>query len=179
MRILQQKQGQGFGAENSEAAGPRLRFNMEENMVKITIPLPEDNLARAATESVWAEPEGDGTYKVKNVPFFAKGISCNDVVQAEPQDGALVFKKIVRRGGHSTYRIYSKSDRRSPEVLSVLQTLEKMHCDIEPATDKIVGVDVLPEADIYRVYQVLEDAERSGTFDFQEGYCGHPLKPKL
>jgi len=49
-------------------------------MVKITVPLPEGNLAGAATESVWAEPQGDGTYKVRNVPFYAKGISCEDIV---------------------------------------------------------------------------------------------------
>jgi len=151
---------------------------MEENLVKITIPLPKDNAAGADTESVWAEPQGDGTYKIKNVPFYAKGTSCEDVVEAEPQNGNLVFKRVVRHSGHSTYRIYAKTDRRSSEVMNVLQALEKMHSDIEPATDKIVGVDVLPEADIYAVYQVLDDAERAGILEFQEGHCGHPLRPK-
>lgn len=150
--------------------------SMEENMVKIKIPLPEDNLAGADTESVWAEPQGDGTYKIKNVPFYAKGISCEDVVEAEPQDEALVFKRVVRHNGHSTYQIYASGGRTAPDVLVLIGTLQKMHCDIEPATDKLVGVDVLPEADIYKVYETLEDAERNGKIDFQEGHCGHPLR---
>lgn len=145
-------------------------------MVKITIPLPKDNVARAATESVWAEPEGYGTYKIKNVPFYAKGISCEDIVRAEPQDGNLVFRGVVRHNGHSTYRIYAPSGRTSPEVESLIGVLQQMHCEIEPATDKLVGVDVLPEADIYKVYETLADAERKGSIGFQEGHCGHPLK---
>src|SRR5205809_1639788 len=113
---------------------------MEEGLVKITIPLPKDNLAGADTESVWAEPQGDGTYKIKNVPFYAKGISCEDVVEAEPQDETLVFKRIVRHSGHSTYQIYASGGRTAPDVLALIGTLQKMHCDIEPATDKLVGV---------------------------------------
>ena len=60
--------------------------------------------------------------------------------------------------------------------MKVLQTLEKMHCEMEPATDTIVNVDVLPEADIYAVYKVLDDAEKEGVLEFQEGHCGHLLK---
>jgi len=149
---------------------------MDENMVKITIPLPEDNLAGAATESVWASPQEGNTYQIKNVPFYAKGISCEDLVDAEPLENALMFKRVVRHNGHSTYRIYAKSTRQSPEVMKVLKSLENMHCEMEPATDKLVGVDVLPEADIYAVYQVLDDAERNGILDFQEGHCGHRLR---
>jgi hypothetical protein len=149
---------------------------MAENMVKVTIPLPEDNLAGAASESVWAEPQGDGTYRVKNVPFYAKGISFDDLVKAEPKDDVLMFKGVVRRSGHSTYRIFANDGRTAPDVVALVETLKKMHCDIEPATDKLVGVDVLPEADIHKVYATLEEAERAGKIDFQEGHCGHVLR---
>jgi Domain of unknown function (DUF4265) len=149
---------------------------MKENMVKITIPLPPDNLASAATESVWAEPQGAGTYKIKNIPFYALGVSYDDTVEAEPHDGTLVFKRVVRHNGHSTYRIYAPNGRATPDIRSLVAKLQQMHCDIEPATDKLVGVDVLPEADIYKVYEVLADAERNGKIDFQEGHCGHPLR---
>lgn len=149
---------------------------MAEKMVKITIPLPEDNLAGAATESVWAEPQADGTYRVRNVPFYAKGISYDDIVEATPKEGVLAFERVVHHSGHSTYRIYASGGRTAPDVVALVETLKKMHCDIEPATDKLVGVDVLPEADIYRVYATLEEAERAGKIDFQEGHCGHPLR---
>jgi hypothetical protein len=152
------------------------RIKRPKDMVKITIPLPPDNLAGAATESVWADPQPDGTYKVKNVPFYAKGISYDDIVDAAPKDGVLTFSRVVQHRGHSTYRIYANHGRTTPDVVALIEALREMHCDIEPATDNLLGVDVLPEADIYKVYATLEAAERAGKIDFQEGHCGHILR---
>jgi hypothetical protein len=149
---------------------------MEENLVKIKLPLPPNDPSGGEAEWVWAEPEGNNMYVLKNVPTFVKGLSYGDVVKTRIEDDVPVFEDVVRRGGHSTYRIYANSDRRTPEVMKVIQTLEKMHSEMENATDKIVNVDVLPEADIYAVYQVLDDAERAGILQFEEGHCGHPLR---
>jgi Domain of unknown function (DUF4265) len=151
----------------------------EAHMTKIKIPLPPNDPSGGDSESVWADSGQNGTFILRNVPIFAKGLSYGDTVKTKTEDGIPVFEDVVQRGGHSTYRIYSKSDRQSPEVLDVLRTLKKLHCDIEPATDKIVGLDVLPGADIYEVYRVLDDAEQAGILEFQEGHCGHPLKPTV
>jgi hypothetical protein len=148
----------------------------EVNMVKIRIALSEENLAGAEAEWVWVEPQGDGTYVLKNAPFYANELSCEDIVRAEPEEGHLAFKGVVRRGGHSTYRIYANVGRTTPDVIALLETLQSMPCDIERATDKLVGVDVLPEADVYKVYEILAESERAGIIDFQEGHCGHPLR---
>jgi hypothetical protein len=150
----------------------------EQNMVKIKIPLPKNGPSGGEAEWLWAERAGEDTFVVRNVPTFVYGLSYGDTVRAKPEDGVFVFDRVVQRGGHSTYRAYAKSDRRSPEMVAVLQTLEKVHCDIEPATNRIVGLDVLPEADIYQVYRILEDAERSGVLEFEEGHCGHPLRAR-
>lgn len=148
----------------------------EEKMVKIKVPLPANDASGGDAEWVWAEPAGDEEFVVRNVPTFVYGLSYGDRVGAKSEGDVLVFHGVIQRGGHSTYRVYAKSDRKSPQVMSVLQALEKMHCDIEPATDKIVGIDVLPEADIYGVYRVLQEADRAGILEFDEGYCGHPVK---
>ena len=149
---------------------------MDANLVKIKIPLPPNDPSGGEAEWVWAEPEGNNLFALKNVPTFVKGLSYGDVVKTRNEEGVPVFQDVVRRGGHSTYRIYARSDRKNPEVVKVIWTLEGMHCEMENATDKIVGVDVLPEADIYAVYDVLEDAENAGLLEFEEGHCGHPLK---
>jgi hypothetical protein len=147
----------------------------KENRIKIKIPLPANDASGGEAEWVWADPAGNDTFVVRNVPTFVYGLSYGDTVRAKREDDVPVFEGVVQRGGHSTYRVYAKSDRKSPQVMSVLQTLEKMHCDLDPATNKIVGIDVLPEADIYEVYRVLEEAERTGVLEFEEGHCGHPL----
>ena len=145
-------------------------------MVKIKIPLPDDNLAGAEAEWIWAEPADNGIYVVGNIPFYAKGISCEDKIKATPQGDILVFDAVSQHSGHSTYRVYAKDWRTAAGVAPLLETLRGMRCDIEIATDNLVGVDVLPEADIYEVYGTLEDADRAGIIDFDEGHCGHSLK---
>jgi hypothetical protein len=122
------------------------------------------HLAGADAEWVWAEPQDDGTYAIKNVPFYAQGISCEDIVRADRQAGVLLFKGVARHGGHSAYRIYAEAGRKAADVAALLGTLRSMHCDIEPATDKLVGVDVLPEADIYEVYPCEPRARRDNRF---------------
>ena len=148
---------------------------MENNLVKVKVPLPANDPSGGEAEWVWASPENNDVFILRSVPTFAKGLSYGDAMQVRKEGDVPVFDHVVRRGGHSTYRIYAKSDRRNPEVMEVIKKLENMHCDIEPATDRIVGIDVLPEADIYKVYEVLEDADRNGVLEFQEGHCGHPL----
>jgi hypothetical protein len=145
-------------------------------MVKITISLSGDNLAGATSESLWAGPQNNGQYILKNVPFYAKGLSCDDLVEAEQSGGNLLFKRVLQHNGHSTYRVYARQGRTAPEVLDLLEKLRGIHCDVEPPTDKLVGIDVLPQADVYKVYTALSEAEQAGMIDFQEGHCGHPLK---
>lgn len=145
-------------------------------MVKIKIPLPADTTFGGESESVWAEEVEPGLFRIKNVPFFAKGLSFDDLVLAEEQNGELTFKDVARHSGHSTYRIFASQGRHRPEVVALLERLGEMHCTYEPATGKLVGIDVQPEADIYQVYATLEEAEKNGVADFDEGHCGHTLR---
>lgn len=144
--------------------------------VKIKIPLSGDNLMNADAEWVWAEPRDDGNYTIANVPFLAMGLSYNDVVEAELNDGALIFKGVVQHCGHSTYRIYASAGRSNPAVCALLDRIHRMNCDIEPATEKLLAIDVLPGADIHSIYAVLSDAEEAGVIGFEEGHCGHPMR---
>jgi len=112
-------------------------------------------------------------------PFYAKGVSFNDRVRVEEVDGVLNMCGVESRGGHSTYRIFAKRGITNERVQSLLKKLKELHCDIEGATDKLIAVDVLPHADIYRVYGASEDAQKANIIDFEEGHCGHQLRSKI
>jgi hypothetical protein len=53
------------------------------------------------TESMWAEKLGDNLYALRNVPFYARGLSYDDRVQTEIRDELRQVVKVVDRGGHS------------------------------------------------------------------------------
>ncbi|HET9182933.1 MAG TPA: DUF4265 domain-containing protein [Candidatus Angelobacter sp.] len=63
------------------------------------------------TETVWANPVGQGRFRILSNPFFSFGVSADDVVTAEEADGILKFQQVVARGGHSSYRVYLQGDR--------------------------------------------------------------------
>src|ERR1051326_1567993 len=145
-------------------------------MVKIRIPLPERDASGANAEWLWAAPIGNNTYALRNIPIFVFGLSYDDVVVAEPEGENLAFRRVIGRGGHSTYRTYSKPNRHDPKVIYLLEQVFRLGCDLEPATGRIVGVDVLPKTDGHAVYAALQKAEDAGILEFEEGHCGHPLR---
>jgi hypothetical protein len=133
---------------------------LEGQLTKIKIPLPPGDASGGEAEWVWAAPQEDDTFVLRNVPTFATGLSYGDIVSVIVEDGAPIFDHVVERGGHSTYRIYAASSRQHPDIARVLDELKALNCEFENATDRIVGIDVPPNADIYSVYRVLEERRR-------------------
>jgi len=145
--------------------------------VKVFFDVPEKDGSVYKTESLWAEPIGDKRYRLRNVPFEVFGFSEQDVVAAQEKDGALVVVGMVARGGHSTYRLVLPEDTTEEKFLRDWIPLRALGCTYERATRRFVAIDVPPHADIYAVYQALEEGEKACLWEFEEGHCGH-LEPK-
>jgi Domain of unknown function (DUF4265) len=85
--------------------------------------------------------------------------------------------------GSSTFRRRSRSSSsRAAKEAATSSAFRKpwaqlsaLGCTYEGADDKLLSIDVPPHADIDEVYALLEAGEESGTWDFEEGHCGHPL----
>lgn len=147
----------------------------EPGMKKIQILLPDDAWHKVEAEWLWGQQIEDNIYALRNTPFYALGVSYDDRVKVNDVDGYLNMSKIVSRGGHSTYRIFASEGYANSRVQAVIKKLKDLHCSIEGANNKLLAIDVQPEADIYKVYQALKEAKNAGVLDFEEGHCGHPL----
>lgn len=145
------------------------------DLVKVSFPLPPDSIPGGGTETVWAEDLGSGSYRVRNSPFYIKGISFEDIVRAKEKDDQLLFSDVAARGGHSTYRLFLRGGRSEEDFIRAWEPLEQLGCSYEGATKRLLAIDVPPEANIYQAYKRLQDGEAAGIWDFQEGHCGHPL----
>jgi hypothetical protein len=152
--------------------------NPNSGFMKIRVVLPEDAWHKVEAEWLWAERIEDSIYALRNVPFYAMGLSYDDRVKVEDSGGTLTMLGVVSRGGHSTYRIFAKGGHENPHVQALLKKLNELHCDIEVGTKNLIAVDVLPQADIRQVYAVLEEAEHAGIIDFQEGHFCRLLSSK-
>jgi Domain of unknown function (DUF4265) len=146
-----------------------------EELVKIVFNLSEKD-GPVATESLWAERLGANLYRLRNVPFYLRGVSEQDIVRAEENDGRLVVTGIVDRGGHSTYRIFLPEQTSEEQFLKDWVALHELGCTYERATRRLIAIDVPPNADVYAVYEALESGEMDQLWKFEEGHCGHRLR---
>ncbi len=115
---------------------------------------------------MWAIPLGGTRFRIDNVPFYARGLSCDDIVEADEVDGEFVFRKVVRPSDNSTIRIivYNLDDEDQ-----IRETLVGFGCSIEGVgIDGLIAVNV-PKTSLEEVNGFLAKAFADGQLDFEEG----------
>ncbi len=145
-------------------------------LTKIVFSLEPDEWHGYATEAVWAEEIGNGRYRLRNTPFYAFGVSAEDIVFAKRGDRKLVFTSVSLHGGHSTYRIIRSESCDDSMFGNYWAPLEMLGCSYEQGPGRLLAVDVPPKADIYRAYELFEQGEAANIWHFEEGHCGHTLR---
>lgn len=98
------------------------------------------------------------------------------MVEAPTIGNQNVMRALVERGGHSTYRIFVSNSAPLKRFPEFWLPLEGLGCTVERATERLFGVDVPPEADIYKVYDLLQAGEAASVWGFQEAHVGHALE---
>jgi hypothetical protein len=144
------------------------------SLVRIVFGLGGDSSHGSATETLWARAIGSDAYVLENSPFYAFGVSYQDIVQARAEGEGLTYVKTLRCGGHSTYRLLP-AERWALEFQHRWELLAERGCTYEQGAQGLLSVDVPPGADIVAVYDLLQAGEDSHVWSFEEGHCGHPL----
>ena len=151
---------------------------MNENMVKIVIETDEGAWHGKTAERLWASRVRDNLYQLENSPLYVYGLSYKDVVVARAFDkNQVLFESVAERGGHSTYRVVLEKLDTKAEFQTYWSPIEKIGCTYESSRDpeNVFAIDVPPNVDADMVYSLLEEGENAGVWEFEEGYCGHPL----
>jgi hypothetical protein len=160
---------------------------MDEKFYKVKFALDAADWHGRAEEELWADPAGDrnDSYYVRSTPFFTKLVSRMDIVRAVRADDGfgLVFSGVQAYGGHSTYMILvepqsSAFDEPWRKLLDLRCQCEATKIETSEGERILFSLDVSPDVDVDRVYEVLEDAEHAGIWIFQEGHVGHPIRPR-
>jgi hypothetical protein len=107
-------------------------------------------------ETLWAVPLGANLYRVDNTPFFAYGISADDVVEARPEaDGFLFFERVAHKSGHRTVRVMLAELSEIEPGPTLLADLKRLGCTYENAFHKLICVDVPPAVSLDTVAEHL------------------------
>lgn len=142
--------------------------NLKSTDVKILFKI-QKNDGSYEIESVWAKLVLEG-YKIDNIPFYAFGIACDDVVEATLDDGGMLnFSKLIIASGHSTIRLWVAEEQ---NVKKIRDELREMGCSSELEIERLIAVDVPPLASYAQIKKYLEQQENNGVFEYEEACLG-------
>jgi len=146
-------------------------------LTKVYFTLDASDWHGKSSESLWAEVLSVEKFKLKNSPFFAKGISFEDIVLTEKYDGKKYYIRTAISSGHSTYRIILEKTMTEHDFRRFWLPLQNIGCSYESTSIDflIYAVDVPPKTNIYYVFDLLSAGESAGIWGFDEGHCGHLL----
>ncbi len=141
-----------------------------EGLVRIRIRMEGAGETSPAEDSVWAEPLGSDRYRVESCPFFAFGISRDDVVRAADAPGeGPVLDDVLEKGGHRTLRLTlgPAVELRSAPVQRVLEKLIDLGCTHELLRPRLVAIDLPPEVDLEVATELLQEGTRAGALSWE------------
>ena len=120
-----------------------------------------------ADDFLWAEPLGSSRFRIESCPFFAYGVSRDDVVLAVEMAGedAPRLEDVLEKGGHRTLRLAldPRIELADSSVQGLLERLLELGCTHEALRPKLVAIDVPPQVDVAVVAQLLQTLVQEGT----------------
>jgi hypothetical protein len=125
---------------------------MDEEKVKILLRGSEND----EVETLWATPQGNHRYKLDNSPFYAYGVSWEDIVEVEhAEDGMLEFTRCIEKSGNRTVRVIFESPFEHPESKSVLERISHIGCSFEGMAPYLISINVPADVDFAKVTAYL------------------------
>jgi hypothetical protein len=146
-------------------------------MVKVTFPLCP-GWHHSQTETLWAKKTGTNQFQLMNSPFLAFGVSyLDEVIAKKSKEGALLYERVFKKSGHSTYRLMPFREV-SSLTDSPLSSLEKLGCSYEEGrigSNVLLAVDIPAKVNIHEAYHLLKQGADANLWDFEEADVGHTL----
>jgi hypothetical protein len=144
----------------------------EDCLFKVRFRLNPEDEQGFETEAMWAESVASFQFRLRSCPFFAFGVSLNDVVQARETQNGFEFERVIERGGHSTYRVYLKGGftLRDVEFRERWEEIKRFGAFLESANDRLAAIDIPPGKDSAAIYRLLEAGEEQGIWALEEGH---------
>lgn len=112
-------------------------------------------------ETAWAQrthPNRD-EFRLDNNPFYAYGVSADDIVEGEPiAPGMYRLVRVVRPSGNRSIRVAFETFKAdAPEAEPILAGIKSLGCDYEGMFGRVIAVNVPPNVDLGRVADFLTE----------------------
>lgn len=144
-----------------------MKPDSEASYVKILVYTPtEEGYPPEEWESLWAIPLGASMFRIDSIPFFAKRLSCDDVIKAIFEDGTYILSEVVTPSDNSTVRVIVFDPAKAAEIRAVFS---EIGCLSEGSG--ILGLFSMniPQNCKAQAYELLLAAVADQQLDYEEG----------
>jgi hypothetical protein len=134
--------------------------------VRLLVPLEREAGADGPEDEwLWVEPLGSGRFRIESTPFFAYGLSHDDVVRATEATDLPRLEDVERKSGHRTLRVAlaGEWDLDRPEIQQFLDDMLALGCAYEAMPPKIAALDVPPDVEVAEVIARLQAQHGDGV----------------
>ena len=144
-----------------------MKQDSEANHVKILVNTPtEDGYPPEEWESLWAIPLCASLFKIDSIPFFAKGLSCDDVIAATFEADAFIFCEVITPSDNSTVRVCVFD---LAKVVEIRTALYEIGCESEGSGIPGLFALNIPQNCKDQAYEILRTAALDEKLDYEEG----------
>ena len=119
-------------------------------------------------EQLWVMKLATNRYKMCCIPFFLYNLSLGDEVEIEEIDNQYVFKRVVKKSGRYTFRIWFMSNDKKDEIA---KTLKDMGCLLEWRfkSGNLLAVDMAKKDHAQEVADYLIQLEEQKILEYETG----------
>jgi hypothetical protein len=123
----------------------------------------EDGYPPDDWETLWGQKVGTDLYRLDNIPFFARDVSCGDEIAAENCDGTLYYLKTVNQASNSVLRVVLYDEDKTAMLRS---RLAELGCETE-LIGNLVAIDIPGQVNLDVVLEFLESGEKLGNWEYE------------
>lgn len=138
-------------------------------MTKVRFKLPDDSVHQSETEGIWVEYLGDNKYRISNIPFYVYGVSYDDIVEAEEQDGQLFYAKTVSKSGNNTFRLIIEKGVSEETFKEYVKNHLLPYATYEKGLYNLYSFNVDYGIDVKAFVRELDRGEALGLFEYEDG----------
>jgi hypothetical protein len=138
----------------------------------------EDGYPPVASERLWVQKIAENRFRLDNIPFYARNVSCEDVVSGRLDPGGeLVFDQILEPSSNSTFRV----------IVHKLSDLDRVKSEIDSfgvsseinRAQQLISVNAPIEIRVEPLLNFLMSLNERNIADFEEGELRHPLNNSI
>jgi len=147
---------------------------VEHQKIIFRLERDEDGYPPLDYERLWATPLSNGNYLIDSIPFFVMGISDGDEVSVNREGNNLVFEKLLKPSGASTFRLVPANPEMSAKVRA---DIEALGCSSEYNQHVgLIAVEVPASRSIQPFLDYIVEKREEGVLDVEEGALRHDLE---